>query len=210
MSIFGTMKPGEAPVVFDIGNVLIRWDPRAAFRHAVGSDAEIDALFDAVGFYDWNYANDRGRARADAVDAIAARWPQHAGVMAGYFDRFGETIRTRINGTWEIIAALRARGVRLWALTNFSADTWPEALRLHPELGEVFEGIVVSGHEGMVKPERAIFDLLCARAGVTPEACFLTDDSAANVEGARAAGWQAHLFDGPDGLRAALRERGLL
>jgi 2-haloacid dehalogenase len=77
-------------------------------------------------------------------------------------------------------------------------------------LGEVFEGIVVSGHEGMVKPERAIFDLLCTRAGVTPEACFLTDDSAANVEGARAAGWQAHLFDGPDGLRAALRERGLL
>jgi 2-haloacid dehalogenase len=197
-------------VVFDIGNVLIRWEPQAAFRHALGSDAEIDAVLEKVGFYDWNYANDRGRGRAEAVAAMAARWPEHGDLMDGYFERFGETIRERIAGSWQIAAELRARGVRLWALTNFSADTWPEALRLHPDLDAVFEGIVVSGHEGMVKPERAIFDILCARAGVGPEACFLTDDSAANVAGARAAGWQAHHFEGPDGLRAALRERGLL
>lgn len=197
-------------VVFDIGNVLIRWEPRAAFRDAFGSDAEIDALLDEVGFYDWNYANDRGRPRAGAVAEIAARWPERAALMDGYFARFGETIRDRIEGSWEIVADLRARGVRLWALTNFSADTWPEALRLHPRLGAVFEGIVVSGHEGMVKPERAIFDLLCARAGVGPEACFFADDSADNVQGARAAGWQAHLFEGPEGLRAELVQRGLL
>ncbi|PKQ13418.1 MAG: HAD family phosphatase [Alphaproteobacteria bacterium HGW-Alphaproteobacteria-1] len=204
------MKPEAGLVVFDIGNVLIRWDPHAAFRHAFGSDGEIDALFDEVGFYDWNYANDRGRPRVDAVAAIAARWPQHATLMAGYFDRFGETIRRRVEGSWEIIAALRARGVRLWALTNFSADTWPEALRLHPELGEEFEGIVVSGHEGVAKPERAIFDLLCARAGVAPEACYLADDSAANVAGARAAGWQAQHYDGAEGLRTDLIDRGYL
>jgi FMN phosphatase YigB (HAD superfamily) len=77
MSIFGPMKPGERLVVFDIGNVLVRLEPRAAFRHAFGSDAEIDALFDEVGFYDWNYANDRGRARVDAVATIAARWQAH-------------------------------------------------------------------------------------------------------------------------------------
>tara|TARA_Y100001933_G_scaffold247178_1_gene279692 strand:+ start:601 stop:1233 length:633 start_codon:yes stop_codon:yes gene_type:complete len=210
MSICGKMKPGAGLVVFDIGNVLLRWEPRAAFRHALASDAEIDALFGEVGFYDWNYANDRGRSRAEAVAAIAARWPEHADLMAGYFDRFAETIRARIEGTWEIAEALRARGLRLWALTNFAAETWPEALRLHPGLGEMFEGIVVSGHEGMVKPEPEIFALLCARAGVAPEACYFTDDSAANVAGARAAGWQAHLFEGPEGLRAALIDRGLL
>jgi 2-haloacid dehalogenase len=210
MSISGKVKPGEVLVVFDIGNVLIRWEPRAAFRGALGSDAEIDALLDEVGFYDWNHANDRGRSRAEAVAEMAARWPGHADVMDGYFDRFGETIREKIAGSWEVLRALRDAGHRIWALTNFAAETWPEALRLHPELGEMFEGIVVSGHEGLVKPERAIFDLLCARAGVAPEACYFTDDSAANVEGARAAGWQAHHFTGPEGLRADLRERGLL
>ncbi|MDZ7710367.1 MAG: HAD-IA family hydrolase [Roseovarius sp.] len=197
-------------VVFDIGNVLLRWEPRAAFRHAFASDAEIDALLGEVGFSEWNYANDRGRGRAEAVAAIAARWPQHVAVMDGYFDRFHLTIREKIEASWEVLRDLRAAGHRVWALTNFSADTWPEALRLHPELGEVFEGIVVSGHEGMVKPEREIFDLLCARAGVAPETCFFIDDSAANVAGARAAGWAAHRFAGAGELRAGLCERGLL
>jgi len=197
-------------VVFDIGNVLIRWDPRAAFRHAFDSDAEIDALMDEVGFYEWNYANDRGRGRAEAVAAIAAQRPGRAALMDGYFDRFGDTIRDKIAGSWEVLHDLRAAGHVPWALTNFAAGTWPEALRLHPELSGAFGGIVVSGHEGLVKPERAIFDLLCARAGVAPEACFFIDDSAANVAGARAAGWQAHHFTCPDGLRRDLNARGLL
>lgn len=197
-------------VVFDIGNVLIRWEPRAAFRHAFGSDAEIDALLAEVGFSEWNLANDRGRGRAEAVAAIAARWPDHAALMDEYFDRFHLTIREKIEASWEVLRDLRAAGRRVWALTNWGAETWAQALRLHPELGEMFEGIVVSGHEGVVKPEREIFDRLCARAGVVPGACLFIDDSAANVAGARAAGWQAHLFEGAAGLRAELCERGLL
>ena len=197
-------------VVFDIGNVLIRWEPRAAFRHAFASDAEIDALLGEVGFSEWNYANDRGRGRTEAVAVIAACWPQHVAVMDGYFDRFHLTIREKIDESWEMLRDLLAAGQRVWALTNWGAETWPQALRRHPELGEMFEGIVVSGHAGVVKPEREIFDLLCARAGVAPETCFFIDDSAANVAGARAAGWAAHLFEGADGLRAELRDRGLL
>ncbi|MAN99603.1 HAD family phosphatase [uncultured Roseovarius sp.] len=197
-------------IVFDIGNVLLRWDPQAAFRHAIGSDAEIDALLAEVGFYDWNYEQDRGRSRAEAVAAIAARWPHHADLMDGYFDRFGLTIQNRIQGSWDIAAALKESGHRLWALTNFSADTWPQALQLHPQLTTLFEGIVVSGHERMVKPDREIFDLLCARAKAAPEACYFIDDSADNVTGARAAGWQAHHFTGPEALNADLRDRGLL
>ena len=197
-------------IVFDIGNVLLRWDPQAAFRHAIGSDAEIDALLAEVGFYDWNYEQDRGRSRAEAVAAIAARWPHHADLMDGYFDRFGLTIQNRIQGSWDIAAALKESGHRLWALTNFSADTWPQALQLHPQLTTLFEGIVVSGHERMVKPDREIFDLLCARAKAAPEACYFIDDSADNVTGARAAGWQAHHFTGPEALNADLRDPGPL
>lgn len=197
-------------IVFDIGNVLLRWEPRAAFRQTFGSEGEIDALLDEVGFVAWNHANDRGRGRAEAVAAIAARCPAHVAVVDGYFDRFHLTIRERIEESWEVLRDLRAGGHRAWALTNFAAETWPAALRLHPDLREVFEGIVVSGREGVAKPERAIFDLLCARAGVAAEACFLIDDSAANVAGARSAGWQAHRFGGADALRADLRDRGLL
>lgn len=197
-------------VVFDIGNVLIRWDPRAAFRPVLASDAEIDAVLEEVGFFEWNHANDRGRGRAEAVAAIAARWPERAAVMDGFFDRFHLTIRERIVESWAVLRDLRAAGHRPWALTNWGPETWPDALRLHPELVEAFAGIVVSGHEGLAKPERAIFDLLCARAGVAPETCFFIDDSAANVAGARAAGWQAHHFERPEGLRADLHERGVL
>lgn len=196
-------------IVFDIGNVLLRWDPQAAFRHALGSDAEIDAVLAEVGFYDWNYEQDRGRPRAEAVAAIAANWPQHADLMDGYFDRFGLTIQNRIQGSWDIATALKDRGHRLWALTNFSADTWPQAQHLHPDLTPLFDGIVVSGHERMVKPDREIFDLLCTRANAAPETCYFIDDSADNVAGARVAGWQAHHFTGPEGLHADLRNRGL-
>ncbi|MGX0974892.1 2-haloacid dehalogenase [Roseovarius sp. MBR-51] len=197
-------------IVFDIGNVLLRWDPQAAFRHALDSDAEIDALLTEVEFYDWNYEQDRGRSRAEAVATIAAHWPHHADLMDGYFDRFGLTIQNRIQGSWDIATTLKDSGHRLWALTNFSADTWPQALHLHPDLTTLFEGIVVSGHERMVKPDREIFDLLCTRANAAPEACYFIDDSADNVAGARAAGWQAHHFTGPEGLHADLRDRGLL
>ena len=196
-------------IVFDIGNVLIRWDPRAAFRHAFGDDAAIDALFDEVGFHDWNLEQDRGRSRADAVAAIAAHWPHHAALMDGFFDRFGLTVRDRIDGSWQIVAELRARGHAVWALTNWGPDTWGVAVRLHPELA-MLDGIVVSGHEGMAKPDLRIFDLFCARAGAAAGDCFFTDDSAANVAAARAAGWQAHHFIGAGGLRAELQDRGLL
>lgn len=197
-------------IVFDIGNVLLRWEPQAAFRHALDSDAAIDAVLHEVGFYDWNYEQDRGRSRAEAVAAIAARWPHYSNLMDCYFDRFGLTIQTRIQGSWDIATTLKDHGHRLWALTNFSADTWPQALDLHPELTTLFEGIVVSGHEHMVKPDREIFDLICTRAKTAPETCYFIDDTSANVVGARAAGWQAHHFTGPEALNADLRDRGLL
>jgi 2-haloacid dehalogenase len=197
-------------IVFDIGNVLIRWDPRAAFRHTFDDDAAIDALFYEVGFYDWNFEQDRGRSRADAVAAIAAHWPHYTALMDGVFDRFGLTVRDKIPGSWEIVAELRTHGHAVWALTNWGPDTWGVAQPLHPELDEMFEGIVVSGQEGLAKPDHRIYDLFCARTGAAPEDCFFIDDTAANVVAARAAGWQAHHFTGAEGLRAELRDRRLL
>ena len=109
----------DVTIVFDLGNVLIRWDPRAAFRHAFDDDAAVDALFDEIGFHDWHHLQDCGRSRADAVAAIAGNWPQYTDLMDGFFDRFGLTIRDKIPGSWEIVAELRDRGHAVWVLTNW-------------------------------------------------------------------------------------------
>ena len=194
-------------IVFDIGNVLIAWDPRAAFRHGFASDAEIDAFLTQADFYAWNLQQDRGRSRADA---IAAAREDHAALLDGYFERFHLTIQDKICETWSLMERLRAKGHGIYGLTNFAADTWPVALRVHPQLGEAFEDVVVSGHEGTVKPEREIYDLLCRRNTLSPSDCLFVDDSAANADGARRAGWQAHHFTSPDALRRDLTERGLL
>ncbi|MEO1138033.1 MAG: HAD family phosphatase [Pseudomonadota bacterium] len=196
-------------IVFDIGNVLVAWDPRAAFRDAFDNDTEIDCFLADVGFFEWNLEQDRGRRRAEAVAAIAGDWPAQAALLDGFFDRFHLTIQHKIAGTWAIMERLRARGFRIFGLTNWGPDTWPVALEMHPQLGEAFEDVVVSGHEGLI-PQREIFELLCRRNLLSPSDCFFVDDSKKNADGARAAGWQAHHFVGPGGLRQDLTERGLL
>jgi len=194
-------------IVFDIGNVLIAWDPHAAFRHAYQSDAEIDAFLPDSDFQAWNLEQDRGRSREEAVAAVPN---DHADLLDGYFDRFHLTIRDKICGTWALMERLRAKGYGIYGLTNFAAHTWPVALQVHPQLGEAFEDVVVSGQEGVIKPEREIYDLLCRRNKLSPSDCLFIDDNAVNAAGARAAGWQAHHFTCPDGLRRDLNARGLL
>jgi len=194
-------------IVFDIGNVLIAWDPYASFRHAFASDAEVDAFLADADFYAWNLEQDRGRSRKEAVAAVPE---PHAALLDGYFDRFHLTIQDKISESWLLMEQLRAEGHGIYGLTNFAPDTWPVALEVHPQLGEVFEDVVVSGHEGVIKPDREIYDLLCRRNMLSPGECLFIDDSAVNAQGARDAGWQAHHFTGADGLRRELTERGAL
>lgn len=195
-------------VVFDIGNVLLRWDPFAAFAHM--PRAEVEAMFDAVDFPTWNLANDAGRPRAEAVAEIARTQPQHAARMGEYFDRFHHTIQEPIHGTWQIANRLKRDGRRLFGLTNFSADTWPVALDLHGGLTDLLEDIVVSGVEQAIKPDPRIYAILCDRNQLAPGDCLFIDDSADNVAGARAVGWDAVQFTTPEALERALAERGLL
>ncbi|MCB2136184.1 MAG: HAD family phosphatase [Rhodobacteraceae bacterium] len=197
-------------IVFDIGNVLIAWDERAPFRDAFADDAAIDRFFAEVGFYAWNLEQDRGRSRAAAVAAIAERWPHHAPLLDRFFDRFDETIRRKVEGSWAVLDDLKAAGRRVFGLTNWGADTWPVARKMHPELDAAFEDVVVSGHEGLIKPDRRIYEVLTGRNDLSPETCLFIDDSAKNVDGARAAGWQAVQFTDAAALRADLEGRGLL
>ena len=197
-------------IVFDIGNVLIAWDEHAPFRDAFADDTAIAGFLAEIGFYTWNLEQDRGRTRHEALAAMAVDWPGHVPMVARIFDRFDETIQCKIEGSWEVLNDLKSAGHRVFGLTNWGAETWPVAQAVHPELADVFEDVVVSGHERLIKPDARIYQVLTARNGLRPEECLFIDDSLANVTSARACGWQAHHFRGADGLAAELRKRGLL
>lgn len=197
-------------IIFDIGNVLIRWRPeRAVAPHFPDPVAGL-AYLNAVGFFDWNLAQDGGRSFADGMAALEAAHPGNAAPLAAYLERFALTIQEPITGTWDLLDALAARGHRIFGLTNFAAETWPRALVVHPRLAEVFEDVLVSGVETMLKPDAEIYTLLLTRNGLAAADCLFIDDSLPNVEGARALGIAAHHFTSPRMLERDLVTRGLL
>jgi 2-haloacid dehalogenase len=213
--LFGTIRPnwqkGQAMknVIFDLGAVLIEWDPALAFADAFHNRAEAEAWMARIGFSDWNRLQDGGRSFAEGIEAARAAHGDEARHLCGYLAAFPLTIERAVPGSWEIAEALRARGVPLYGLTNWSADTWPHAQQIHPRLAELFRDIVVSGLVGALKPEPAIYRLLLDRNGLRPEDCIFIDDSPANVEGARALGIDAIRFTGAAALGEELVLRGL-
>ncbi len=194
-------------VVFDIGGVLVDWQPQNAWIDDLGA-AETRAFMERVGFDKINFACDAGARFGDAAKDIVD--PKDAALLAEYVDRYSRTVPDKIQGTWDILAALQAKGVAIHAITNWSAETWPEGKKVHPELGTFFGTTIVSGEIGIVKPSVEIYRRLCVSADVTPERCVFIDDSLHNCVGAKAAGMDAIHFQGPENLRAELTKRGLL
>lgn len=192
-------------VVFDIGNVLISWDPRWLFRQLMEDDAAIERFFTEVDFFAWNEQHDAGQFFAQGIADKSARFPHHAHLFQAFFDRWEETLGPAIEGNVHLARQLRASGYRTLALTNFSSETFPHALRRHAFLTE-FEGIVVSGHERLIKPDPAIYRLLCERYRVVPSRAVFIDDSLKNVEGARQIGMHSVHFESVDQLTQALRD----
>ena len=195
-------------VVFDLGGVLIRWDPRHLYRQLIPED-EIDAFLEEVGFHAWNHEQDAGAPWGPAVEAHAALFPHRRALLAAYPARFPDSLDGPVEGTVAILEELHAAGTRLVALTNWSAELFPHAEATFRFLG-LFEGIVVSGREGVAKPDPAVFDLVLSRYRLDPAGTVFVDDSPANVAAAAAAGLTALVFTGPDRLRADLSRLGLL
>lgn len=196
-------------VVFDIGNVLVLWEPRALYRKIFASEAEVEWFIANVCNHDWNIEQDRGRSFADAVIEATARFPEHADAIAAYDLRWHETIVGPIDGTVAILEELSRRGTPLYAITNWNQDKFRETKGRFSFLG-LFRDIVVSGDERLIKPDPAIYRLLTSRNGLAAEDCVFIDDSMKNVTGAEAVGMKAIHFTGPDALRAELTAMGLL
>ncbi len=196
-------------IVFDIGNVLLRWEPRFLFTQYFDSEAEMEWFLAHVCNHDWNLQQDRGRSFAEAVKLTAAQHPEHAEAIAAYDTRWHETLPHAIDGTVAIFNELVGRDAPVYAITNFNGEKFRETKHRFPFLYD-FRDIVVSGDERLLKPEPAIFQLLLGRNGLEAADCLFIDDSAANVRGAEAVGMKAHHFTSPEGLRKVLEELGLL
>ncbi|GAB3427361.1 HAD family hydrolase [Flindersiella endophytica] len=195
-------------VVFDIGGVLLDWNPRYLYRSLIPDSAEMEQFFTEVAILEWNMLQDAGRSWADAVAELTGRFPHRAELIRAFDERWVEMIGGPLGDTVEVLRELRRRGVPTYALTNFSAEKWPVAVAAYDFLREFEGAAVVSGVEKVMKPEPEIYRILLERFGLSPETTFFTDDREENVVGARNVGLQAEVFLDGATLRGHLR--GLL
>jgi 2-haloacid dehalogenase len=195
-------------VVFDVGNVLIQWDPRNLYRKLFDDAAAMERFLAEVCTDAWNLEQDRGRTWAEAVAERVPLFPQHEALIRAYAARWQEMVPGEVEGSVAILEALRRAGVPLYAITNFSAEKFAESQARFPFL-RGFRDVVVSAQERLVKPDPAIYRLLLDRNGLDPARCLFIDDSEKNVRGAEYVGMRAHHFRDAPTLRAELAALGL-
>lgn len=197
-------------VIFDLGGVLIDWDPRHLYRKLFGGDAaRMERFLTEVCTLEWNLRQDAGRPWSVAVAELSAQHPADAALIAAYAERWVEMLRGPIDGTVAILAELKRAGRRLYALTNWSHETFPLAQARYDFLAW-FDGIVVSGVENLVKPDRRLYERLLERHAIVAARAIFIDDSRRNVDAAVALGMYGIQFRSPDALRAELVALGLL
>ena len=196
-------------VVFDLGNVLIRWHPHPAIAAAVGAEqAHRFLAAEDFDFQAWNHQQDAGRSWDEAERLAVESHPHWAEAIRAYRSNFAESLLGPVHDTVDLLRELHRHGIPLFALTNWSAELFPVATATYDFLA-LFDDVVVSGRVGLAKPDPRIFDLLRQRVGRPLSSCVFIDDSAANVAAAREAGMDAIHFTDTGHLRGDLLRRGL-
>lgn len=201
--------PAVTTVVFDIGNVLIHWNPRHLYRGLFADEAAMERFLAEVCTDAWNLEMDRGgQTWAEAVAEKTSLFPEHADLIRAYDERWDEMVTGPIEGSVEILAELEAAGVPVYAITNFSAEKYERAKERFDFLHR-FRDTVVSAHERLLKPDPRIYRALLDRNGLAAAEAVFIDDSPRNVAGAEAVGMAALLFTDPARLRRDLAGLGL-
>lgn len=199
---------GIEAVVFDIGNVLIEWNPERVYDRVIGVERR-KAMFDAVDLHGMNDQVDRGQNWYEAVSECAAQNPDWHDEIMMWHERWMEMASPAIDHSVRLLRALRSKGVPVFALSNFGIQTFEIGEREYPFLEE-FDRRYISGHMGEVKPEPEIYRMLEDDCGVAPTALLFADDRADNIAAAAARGWNTHLFTDPQGFADRLVAEGLL
>ncbi|MEM7122011.1 MAG: HAD family phosphatase [Pseudomonadota bacterium] len=196
-------------VVFDLGGVLIDWNPRHLYREMIDDEAVMEDFLANVCTQAWNSQQDAGRSTAEATAILVGQFPEHRDLIEAYYGQFERMWNGTFDDTVAIVAELRNAGVPLFGLTNWSAETFPVAEERFGFL-RWFDDIVVSGREGIIKPDPAIFHLSLERFGLKADETLFIDDTASNAEAASSLGFHTHHYIGPETLRRDLQMHGLL
>ena len=196
--------------IFDLGGVLLQWNPRFLYRKLFnGDEAAMEHFLATVCTTEWNERQDAGRSFAEAMQELLPRHADKVELIEAFGKRFDEMVPGVIDGTVDVLAELKQRGVPLYAITNWSAETFPP-LRKRFAFLSWFDGIVVSGVEGVMKPDPRIFGILLERHGVVPASAVFIDDAPGNAAAASTLGIHGIHFRSPDQLRQELVAVGML
>lgn len=195
-------------VVFDVGRVLINWQPEAMYDRVIGRDRR-ESLFAEVDLHSMNLSVDAGADFEEAVEALAARHPDRADVIRLWRSHWHEMARPEIPGSVHLLQVLKGKGVPVFALSNMGREPWETACGLYPFFA-LFDRTFISGQLRQMKPEPEIYRTVERDSGIAPDRLLFTDDSPRNVEAAAARGWQTHLFEGAEGWADRLVAAGLL
>lgn len=195
-------------VVFDIGNVLIEWQPERFYDAVIGRERR-EALFAQVDLHGMNELMDQGENWRAVVDETAELYPDFAAEIRMWHDNWLEMATPAIDRSVRLMRALRTRGVPVFALSNFGIETFALAEDTYDFLGE-FDRRYISGHMGVTKPNPEIYEVVELDTALDPGALLFTDDRPDNIQAAAVRGWQTHLFKGPEGLARVLVDHGLL
>jgi 2-haloacid dehalogenase len=207
-----TKGPATGPfdvVIFDIGGVIIDWNPVHLYRDLIPDPDELNWFLAEVCSNSWNAEQDRGRTFAEGIEEACGRHPGYRALIEAYWSRWPEMLGGAIPGVPEIITEAATAGTVMYAITNWSAETYPIAKRRHPVLG-LFRDVVVSGEVKIIKPDPAIFRHALDRFGVAPHKALFVDDNPANTAAAEALGMGTVLFTDAFDLRERLKLAGLL
>ncbi len=204
------MTGNKPAVIFDLGGVLVNWDPRNLYRCFFnGNTAALDKFLIDVNFHAWNLEQDRGRSFADGVAALSAQFPHYADLIRAYDSYWEESITGTIPGTLEILYTLKDAGYSVNLLSNISREKY-QVLRDKYAFFEAFDHRLISADVQLLKPDPRIYALMLSQIDRAAEDCIFIDDSAVNVAGADQVGMTAIQFQSPPQLKSELQHRGLL
>ena len=195
-------------VVFDIGGVLIDWNPRHLYRKIFETEEEMEWFLSEICTYDWNVQQDGGKTFSVATAELSAKYPEYSDKIALYYGRWEEMLGGELKDTIDIFDELKSAGIPLYALSNWSHEAFPVAYDRYAFMKK-FDGIVVSGYEKLLKPDHAIYRVLINRYNINPSESVYIDDNKPNADAAAELGFNAIHYRSSEQLRKDLRALGL-
>ena len=196
-------------IIFDLGNVLVSWDPANLYRKIFTDSQEMNYFLANIGTMEWHTLQDGGRSPQEGTEDLVQQYPQHEEAIRTYYTRWKEMFNGPIEGSVQILKELKEKDYLVYALSNWNRELYEQTVDDFPFL-DWFDGKIISSDDGMKKPDEAIFQLLFERFNIDPKTAIFIDDNKANTETAERLGLRSILFTSPEALRNSLQTLQIL